>query len=259
MSSTQPGPEFRGERLLPSLYRVFAWNSMPEEVFCCDVYAISHPEGVVLVDVGDQRPRCAERIYENLAAQGLRPEEVTHALLTHYHIDHGYGAHYFRQRGVKIVGHPDADASLRRVIREVAGEFPEAAAGAGVDVIVRDGEGLDLRGLKVRCIHTPGHTAGCMSYLVEFAGARCLFTGDLVRTNGDLGYCGDEEFDSAKLLMSLRRLVALRPDALLTGHGFALEEGWRGLEEGVRKGSSGAWEEAIRQGDETRRQRAQGG
>src|SRR3989304_4236621 len=87
MSSTQPGPEFRGERLLPHLYRVFAWNSMPEEVFCCDVYAISHPEGVVLVDVGDQRPRCAQRIYENLAAQGLRPEEVTHALLPPYHID----------------------------------------------------------------------------------------------------------------------------------------------------------------------------
>jgi len=140
----------------------------------------------------------------------------------------------------------------------VAGDFPEAAQGAGVDVLVRDGEELDLNGLRVRCLHTPGHTAGCMSYLCELDGRRCLFTGDLVRTNGDLGYCGDDEFDSGRLLASLRRLATLRPQALLTGHGYALEEGWRGLEEGVRKGSSGGWEEAIQEGAEIRRQRAAG-
>ncbi len=85
--------------------------------------------------------------------------EVTHVLLTHHHVDHVARLDVFRERfGVPVLAHPLEAAHLDGV----EGRLDH-------DDVVESGE------LRVRCLHTPGHTAGMLAFLVD--GQEC-FTGD---------------------------------------------------------------------------------
>ena len=51
--------------------------------------------------------------------------------------------------------------------REQAKKWREEAAKAGPDVRVDDGDVLEVGALHLRCLHTPGHTAGHLCILLE--------------------------------------------------------------------------------------------
>lgn len=73
---------------------------------------------------------------------------------------------------------------------------------------VRGGEALDLGGVRVEVIDTPGYTRGAVSYLLESGGKRIVCTGDLIYGDGQL-------FD----LSSLQDAI---PEAKAQGyHGYA--------------------------------------
>lgn len=104
---------------------------------------------------------------------------------------------------------------------------------------VRGGETLDLDGVRVQVIDTPGYTRGAVSYLIETGGKRIACTGDLIygdgrlfdisslqdaipesRTRGYHGYAarvGD-------LIESLRKIAALQPDFLVPARGPLIED-----------------------------------
>lgn len=84
---------------------------------------------------------------------------VTHVLLTHHHMDHVAHLDAFRERfGVPVLAHA-----------------LEAARLDGVEGSLGDGDVVEAGDLRVRCLHTPGHTGGMLAFLVD--GREC-FTGD---------------------------------------------------------------------------------
>jgi len=94
---------------------------------------------------------------------GLRP---THVLLTHHHFDHVSEVGVLRERW------PDLGVLISARERDLlagadgAGGAGEPTDGArGVDT-VEAGETLQFGALEVRPLHTPGHTAGMLSFLV---------------------------------------------------------------------------------------------
>src|SRR5215208_6819666 len=89
---------------------------------------------------------------------------VTHVLLTHHHGDH------VAELGRALKRWPDAQVLIH------AGER-EHVMGATGD-LEPDAE-LELAGLKVRTLHTPGHTNGMISLLIEGN----VFTGDTLFKN----------------------------------------------------------------------------
>ena len=76
------------------------------------------------------------------------------------------------------------------------------------DLQLEDGEVLRFGGESVRALHTPGHTAGSMSYLWR----DCVFTGDTLLIGG----CGRTDFqsgDAGALYDSITRILFALPDA----------------------------------------------
>jgi glyoxylase-like metal-dependent hydrolase (beta-lactamase superfamily II) len=84
---------------------------------------------------------------------------VDHLLLTHHHHDHVAENPVFKERlGVEILAHPAEAERLLDVDREIG-----------------ENEELSIGDLAIRAIHTPGHTGGMLSFLVDGSD---VFTGD---------------------------------------------------------------------------------
>ncbi|WP_442498630.1 MBL fold metallo-hydrolase [Methylobacter sp. sgz302048] len=124
---------------------------------------------------------------------------LIYTMETHVHADHITGAGQLRDTlGSKSVVHRDAGAMC-------------------ADLLVTDGVPLQVGEIEIRVLHTPGHTAGCVSYVI---GDR-VFTGDALLING----CGRTDFqqgDAGMLYDNItQKLFTLPPDTLLyPGHDY---------------------------------------
>ncbi len=149
---------------------------------------------------------------------------VEHLLLTHHHHDHvAENAAYKERLGVEILAHP-----------------LEAERLLDVDRAIEPGEILEIGGLRIDGILTPGHTAGMLSFRVS---DREVFTGDTLFKGsvGGVRAPGSTTFEDLKasimdVLMKLPAETTVRP-----GHtdpttiGAEWEENafvrvWRGLD-----------------------------
>ncbi len=100
--------------------------------------------------------------------------------------------------------------------------------------LVEDGQTLNLSGLSLKAISTPGFTRGAVSYVADIDGSTVAFTGDLIYGDGQLfdlysfqdaipeakigGYHGHAS-RLADLVKSLRKVAALKPDLILPARG----------------------------------------
>ena len=136
--------------------------------FVSNTYLVADGEGgpAFFVDAGGP----VAPLIEAAERRGLEP---SHVLLTHHHHDHVSDLRALRERwpGLEVL----IDARERELL--AAGEGEGAAAG-GYGTIA-PGESLRLGKLRARALHTPGHTAGMLSLLVQGDdGPGALFTGD---------------------------------------------------------------------------------
>ena len=124
---------------------------------------------MLIVDPGDSAQMLADRIRR----ENLEPKAV---LLTHGHFDHAMAAEELAEMfGIKIYAHeaekdtlkdPGKNVSLMIGLRDVY----------HADVFVKDEEILELAGMELKVLHTPGHTAGGCCYYLEKE--KALFSGD---------------------------------------------------------------------------------
>ncbi|WP_062016626.1 hydroxyacylglutathione hydrolase [Aureimonas sp. AU4] len=125
---------------------------------------------------------------------------LTHILTTHHHNDH-----------------TQANAALKaRFGLEIIGPVRERERIPGLDRAVSGGDRIDLSGLEVEVIDTPGHTAGGISYYMP--DEKLLFANDALFSLG----CGRLfEGDAATMWASLQRLRSLPDDTMLyCGHEY---------------------------------------
>jgi glyoxylase-like metal-dependent hydrolase (beta-lactamase superfamily II) len=149
---------------------------------------------------------------------------ITHILNTHGHADHVVDNERYRSLfGVPLVAHP-----------LTARDVP------GVDETIEDGGELTSGELQIRAIHTPGHAAGHLSFLVDGSD---VFTADVLfkGTVGGTRAPGHTTFDDLKHSV-MDRLMTLPPDTVVhPGHkepttiGVEWEDNpfvrvWRGLD-----------------------------
>ena len=174
--------------------------------------------GVVIDSGGPSAP-----LLEAIERHGLT---VEHLLLTHHHHDHVAENHVYKERlGVEILAHPLEAERLMDVDRTIEPG----------DEVLRAG------GLAVGALHTPGHTAGMLSFLV---GGSDVFTGDtLFRGSvGGVKAPGSTSFSDLKSsvmdkLMSLPQETRVHPghtDSTTIGDEWernAFVRVWRGLDE----------------------------
>ncbi len=124
---------------------------------------------MVIVDPGDSAQMLAEKIRQ----QGLKPKAV---LLTHGHFDHAMAAGKLAEMfGIKIYAHEAEKETLENPHKNVSTMIGKSEA-YHADVFAKDGEVLNLAGMELKVLHTPGHTEGGCCYYLEKE--KVLFSGD---------------------------------------------------------------------------------
>jgi len=130
-----------------------------------------------------------------------------------------------RESGLNLVWtvetHTHADhVTSAGLLAEHTGARTAAPEGCGIGtaaVQLKDGQELRFGGEHLKALHTPGHTAGSMSYLWR----NHVFTGDTLLVNG----CGRTDFQSgsaAAMYRSLTEILFALPDetAVWPGHDY---------------------------------------
>ena len=188
----------------------------------CYVIALETGGPAIVVDA----PPDPEGIGRLLAGNDLYPAAL---LVTHGHIDHVGGAGAFVARtGVTAFVHPDDDFLTLHPAEQLRTMFgldvtPAEAESFAPPVrfeTLADGDSLDLAGLSVQVLHTPGHTPGHCCFLLADEGI--LFSGDQLFA-GSIGRTDLRGGDHNQLMRSMVDKVLPLPDdtAVLPGHGPA--------------------------------------
>ena len=97
-------------------------------------------------------------------------------LETHAHADHISAAPFLKNATGAPIVIGEHIKTVQRVFKDVFNLSYVTADGRPFDRLVTDGEELPLGDLKIKVLHTPGHTPACVSYLIGDA----LFVGDTV-------------------------------------------------------------------------------
>lgn len=130
-------------------------------------------------------------IWDYIKRQGRNPNDIATLILTHSHPDHIGAAKTIKdQTDCAVFAHKNEqtwieDTKLQYKERPVPG-FPALVAGpVKVDHPVEGGDLLELeKEIKLEIIHTPGHSKGSLSLLLEEE--KSLLTGDALIFPGDL-------------------------------------------------------------------------
>jgi len=179
------------------------------------VYVVDCNSELALVDAGVSED--ISRICRNIKSMGLNPKLISTLFITHSHVDHIGGAASFRKTyGCKTVAHElDSDA-LETANPELTGAalYNQILIPCMVDVKLSGSEGDISVGNKMfRWIHTPGHTPGSISILLNTSGGSVLFAQDV---HGPfMPQFGSNISDWAK---SMKKLIGLDFDILAEGH-----------------------------------------
>jgi glyoxylase-like metal-dependent hydrolase (beta-lactamase superfamily II) len=180
----------------------------------CWLLALDDREEAVVVDPGFE----AGRVRRLLEAAGKRPVA---AIATHGHADHVGAAAELCGDEVPLYIHERDRLALFDPEAWGAG-FPQPVVPPRLVRTFADGDVLELAGLSLRVMHTPGHTPGSSCFLAE----GFVFTGDLV-FRGAIGRYDFPNSSAEDMFASLRRFLTLPDDlACHPGHGPGTTVGW---------------------------------
>ena len=158
-----------------------------------------------------------DRLLKAAAAHGLT---VKYIVNTHHHIDHTMGnKEMVKRTGAKIVIHELDAPELQSTPREMLEMFG-AESSPTADILVTDGQRIQVGNAALQVIHTPGHTPGGMCLYLD----GMVFTGDTLF----VGSIGRTDFPGGsweQLEVSVRtRLYTLPGNTVVyPGHNYGIQ------------------------------------
>ena len=182
-------------------------------MYAPNVYLVVGKEAA-LIDSGYYERQAIEARLEYIEC--LAPLRLGYILVTHPHPDHAGGCRDIREAtGAQIVNHS-------RVA--VQSEGYEVTA----DILVDDGDTLDIGGIQLEVIHTPGHTHDSICFYMREEGI--LFTGDHILGIGTT-VVAMPHGDMAQYIDSLEKLLNYPTRLICPGHGPIIKEPERKIKE----------------------------
>ena len=210
-------------------------NVIPIKLRLSNAYLVMGDQPI-LIDTGS--PGETDAIAAALAEKRIHMRELALILLTHGHVDHAGSAGPIRMNlPIPLACHVgDVDMVRKgenrplqaigleaKIVKQmIPNEFPRIAP----DVKFEENFRLDEYGVAGEVIHTPGHTAGSVSVMLDSGEA---IVGDVLRG----GYLGGTLMptkplthyfaeDSRKIKPSLEKIMSYNPHTLYVGHGGPL-------------------------------------
>ena len=156
----------------------------------------------------------ADVILNRLEAEGVK---LKYIILTHAHFDHMLSLKELRQRtGAPLALHKYDAESLTDPSLTYMEQFAGIRSGEPpAEILLDDGDTLDLGNTMLRVMHLPGHTQGSIALVADGA----IIAGDVL-FRGSIGRCDLYGGDEMAMSDSLKRLCALEGDyKIYPGHG----------------------------------------
>jgi glyoxylase-like metal-dependent hydrolase (beta-lactamase superfamily II) len=186
----------------------FLWSSMSANN--CNSYLIEGP-AKILIDPGHLH------LFEHVAVQlrqlGLELSDIDLVITTHAHPDHFEAVKLFKNQPARIAMSLDDWDMIEKIGKHMGPAFDLEAYRP--DFFLDRGN-LDVKGIDLRVILSPGHSQGSVALYWE--SKKVLFTGDVIFRDG-LGRTDLPGGNGGNLKKSIKELETLDTEYLLPGHG----------------------------------------
>lgn len=177
--------------------------------------------GVVVIDALGT-PQLGEAMVA--AIRKITGKPIRKVIVTHYHADHFYGLQAFKKAGAEVWAHyaareylegEEGAARLAQRRADLAPWVDDATPLVPADVWIEGNRSFTLGGTQFDVVHLgPAHSPEDVIIVVGKTGV--IFTGDILFT-GRIPFVG--EADSKRWLETFSRLLDLKPQIMVTGHG----------------------------------------
>ncbi|MFX0019040.1 MAG: MBL fold metallo-hydrolase [Promethearchaeota archaeon] len=191
------------------------------------IYLIEGTERTALIDAAG--PQEAENFTKKLEKMDITPDIL---ILTHAHWDHAAGTPVFQEKytNIKVMIEKHGIEALKnpKEFNEPFSEFPFLPELEKIDGLtpISDGDKIDLGGLELVIIETPGHTNCCIS--IFESNHKVLFIGDSLGNiwtlNLIMPLIMPPEFSEEKYLKTINRIKNLDYNSLALAHYGVLTE-----------------------------------
>ncbi|HSR10841.1 MAG TPA: MBL fold metallo-hydrolase [Thermodesulfobacteriota bacterium] len=196
---------------------------------CC-VYLLDLGD-LILIDAG--AGKSVPALIENIESLGLGHKPLAAVVATHCHFDHIGGVPALKKKtGCQIIAHRlDSGAIEKGDAAKTAADWYNAKfPPTRVDIKLSETrEVLKFEKGEILCLHTPGHTPGSISVILDRDGKRLLFGQDI---HGPFAESFGSNVDTWRKSMNV--LLGLKADILCEGH-FGVIEPEAEVEKYIRK------------------------
>lgn len=202
------------EEIIDGLYRIKARKPGSHS------YLIKGEDLCILIDPGINQN--VNELQEKLAKAGVSVMDIDLVINTHEHFDH-VGANKHFQKTAMIAAHRFAATKLIHGDEEITMCRANAqdVNGYKVHMWLENISLIDAGNFKLKVLHTPGHTSGCIC--IYEPRKRVLISGDTVFAMGTISDIS-KSGSYGEYVNSLRRLNTMRIDLILPGHGAVSEK-----------------------------------
>ncbi|HWB18741.1 MAG TPA: MBL fold metallo-hydrolase [Phycisphaerales bacterium] len=151
-------------------------------------YLLRGPDGYALVEAGPGST--FEELKKGLAARGVGLDDIRDVLVTHIHLDHAGAAGMLARHGARVWVHEEGAKHLIDPTKlidsatRIYGNQMDRLWGKIIPIPasqvmpVKNGDVIDVAGMRLTALQTPGHAKHHHAFVMEDDGERIAFVGD---------------------------------------------------------------------------------
>lgn len=202
-------------RLSNKVIRILGCNPGPMTLQGTNTYLVGTGHRRVLVDSGEKKTAEA---YIKLLNNVLKEENATveHLVVTHWHHDHIGGVEPVRNL-LKSLFPSDNQPTVWKLPRSVNDNDSSNDEKSIPWKSLKDDQVVEVEGAKLQVKYTPGHTSDHACLLLQ--DENILFSGDCILGEGTSVF-----EDLHDYLLSLDKILEMRPKVIYPGHGPVLDD-----------------------------------
>lgn len=180
----------------------------PMEANCYILYNPDKREGLI-IDPGAEGSHLIKFIKQEKIS-------INYIVNTHGHPDHiGANRKIKEHTNAPILIHQYDAPMLAKSGSVLSFIFPLESSSPAADTFIKDGDLIECAGMKLKVLHTPGHTPGGISLLIDDS----IFTGDTL-FSGSIGRSDLPGGSQEVLLNSIKKILSLDENLIIyPGHG----------------------------------------